>query len=114
MYKMETSGITKTDEMTFSNALAVLDWLKNDGWKISRAAIYLHIKEGKLHSGKDGRYLLRAVKRYARLYLRRIDGSVKAVEGAMERKIAAEARRMEAAAIKLAGKTPITSSAVKK
>jgi len=57
----------------FPNLLAVFGWLQKDGWKISRAGLYKHHKEGKIGQRGDGMYHLKDVAKYARTFLKRKD-----------------------------------------
>jgi len=50
----------------FRNLLEVLDYLKGEGWKTSKTALYEHKRKGLIRPDRDGgRYSLRAVQRYA-------------------------------------------------
>lgn len=60
------------EQTSFPNRLAVLAWLKGNGWKISKSGIYTHCQEGKLRPDPDGTYTLTAVERYARTFLKRL------------------------------------------
>ena len=55
----------------FQNLLAVLPWLKKNGWKISRAGLYKHRAEGKIRQQVDGTYTRKNIERYARTFLKR-------------------------------------------
>ena len=57
----------------FSNLLAVFGGLQKDGWKISRAGLYKHHREGKIRQRTDGMYHLKDVAKYARTFLKRKD-----------------------------------------
>jgi hypothetical protein len=99
---MEENENEKTkDEITFPNIAAVLEWLQHEGWKISKSSLYLHAREGRLRIKKDGKYHFRDVIKYARLNLKRLDGlSVRTgkIDTAVEKKVYAEVRKLEASA----------------
>jgi hypothetical protein len=61
--------------LTLPNLRAGFRYLCTQGWKLSEKTIYLHRDEGKLKPGRDGTYSTSALDRYARRYLRRLDGS---------------------------------------
>jgi len=60
---------------TFGNVLLVLEYLKKEGWKIAKSSIYSHVKEGKLRPRSDGKYHQQDILKYARSWLKRLDGS---------------------------------------
>lgn len=63
-------------EESFSGISDVIEYLYQQGWKISRSSAYDHWKkEGKLRARADGRFDLAAVLAYARDHLQRNDGS---------------------------------------
>jgi len=55
----------------FNNLLAVLSWLKAQGWKISRAGLYKHRAAGKIKQQPDGGYHRKDMEKYARTFLKR-------------------------------------------
>jgi len=55
---------------TFDNLLTVLKWLQDNGWKAARQSLYRHQSQGKLLPNSDGKYTLRAVKKYAETFLK--------------------------------------------
>ena len=55
---------------TFDNLLTVLKWLQDNGWKAARQSLYRHQSQGKLLPNSDGKYTLRAVKKYAKTFLK--------------------------------------------
>ena len=57
------------------NALAVVDWLNGQGWKIRKTTIYQHRKEGKIKPQADGTFSIEDVEKYASTYLKRKDGT---------------------------------------
>ncbi len=57
------------------NIPAVVKYLSDAGWKISKSAAYKHKKEGKLRPGHDGGFSIRAVDKYAMQWLEKKDGS---------------------------------------
>ena len=84
---------------TLSNALAVAEYLKDQGWKVRKSAVYKHKKEGKLRCGADGTYLISEVDRYAQTYLKRADGSAPdKLEKLQQEKLHAEIEKTKAQA----------------
>ena len=88
---------------TLKNILEVVEYLKADGWKVSKSAVYRHRDQGKIATGGDGLFLMADVERYARDWLKRLDGSggkrandIDPVE--QREKKAAEARKVAAQA----------------
>lgn len=59
-----------TNERTFANLLAVLDYLESEGWRIARTSLYRHADAGKLLPGPDGSYSLKSVDKYAKAFLK--------------------------------------------
>jgi excisionase family DNA binding protein len=57
-----------------SNPLAVTEYLKDKGWKVSKSTVYGHLKEGKIKS-IDGVFGIKDVEKYAGLHLKRTDGT---------------------------------------
>lgn len=96
---MEEVGADK--DVTFANVLAVLEWLQEGDWKISKSNLYVHAREGLLLARKDGKYHLRDVSKYAKLYLKKKEGRTprsKRFDSLQEKRVAAETRKMEAQA----------------
>lgn len=52
------------------NLLAVADWLKHHGWKVSKSKLYADAKTGKIASDSDGTYPVKSIEKYAGQYLR--------------------------------------------
>jgi hypothetical protein len=61
---------TATDEQNLANIAAVLDYLTDAGWKVTRASLYRHHKEAKILPGKDGIFTREAVDKYAKNFLK--------------------------------------------
>lgn len=61
------------DTMTFPNRLAVAEYLKANGWKVSKSTLYNRTGKAKLVPREDGLYYLKDVKKYARFFLKRQD-----------------------------------------
>lgn len=62
-------------EQTFSNVLEIVDYLKAEGWKISKSTIYNHVKDGRLRPGDDGKFKSSTVDRYVlNQRTKRVDG----------------------------------------
>ena len=55
---------------TLPNAAAVLDYLQENGWKITKTSLYRHQGQGKLLSSPDGSYTKAIVKKYAMTFLK--------------------------------------------
>jgi hypothetical protein len=84
------------EDQTFPNILAVTDYLSMNGWKIKKSAAYLHAGQGKLRPQSDGSYAVKAVLKYAKMFLKRRDGQ--AISGRMEsvqqERLQSEARKI--------------------
>jgi len=52
-------------EQPLPNLLAVVDWLKNHGWKVSKSKVYADAKAGRISARPDGSYSLKSVQTYA-------------------------------------------------
>lgn len=81
--KQKSSGTEKTDQV-FKNPLAVVSYLRDNGWKIGKSALYKHVTEGRLRPNKDGSFSSRAVDKYAAMYLKRADGTTPPIRKADE------------------------------
>lgn len=89
----------------FKNLLEVVDFLNSAGWKVSKSAVYRHRSQGKIGPQPDGSFAVADVERYARDWLKRVDGSggpsnVESVEQrdkkqAETRKVSAQAEHWE-------------------
>lgn len=53
----------------FKNALEVAKYLEDEGWKVSKTALYTHRNKGMLKPNADGTYALKSVLKYARAHL---------------------------------------------
>jgi hypothetical protein len=60
---------------TLSNILAVVEYLTAAGWRIKRSTAYKHHEEGKLRPEKDGNYAIAKVNKYAKIFLKKLDGA---------------------------------------
>jgi hypothetical protein len=82
------------------NVMAVVKWLQNEGYDIKKSTVYKHRSEGKLIADKTGRYPVSSVKRYARNWIIPLPGSTPPanVIDLQEKKLIAEARKIEAQA----------------
>jgi hypothetical protein len=69
-------------ERTFSNLLAVVEYLKENNWKIGKSRAYEHQKEGKIQPQANGTFRLSDVEKYAATHLKRADG--KSVSGELK------------------------------
>lgn len=61
-------------EQTFPNLLAVIKYLKENKWKLSKSRAYQHHGEGKIKQQSNGTYRLGDVEKYAGVYLKTADG----------------------------------------
>jgi hypothetical protein len=91
-----------TEDMSIpalSNPLAVTEYLKDKGWKVSKSTVYGHLKEGKIKS-IDGVFQIKDVEKYAGLNLKRLDGTSPADEAVQlqKDKLEAETRKARAQA----------------
>jgi len=79
----------------------VLTYLAGQGFKIKKSALYQHIKEGRLRPGADGAFEAKDVDKYAKLFLRRLDGEQaagRAIEALQARRLRAETAKLESQA----------------
>ncbi len=71
--KQAGQGDEETEDL-FTTKLDVWRFLKEDGWKIGRAAFYNHCNDGLLRPDKKtGKYALKKVEKYAKLHVKRAD-----------------------------------------
>ena len=90
--------------------LEVVQYLQGQKWKLKKSSLYLHIREGKLRADADGLFSEKAVLKYARNFLKRLDGSsarsggAQARDEAEQRKLNAQARIAELKANIMEGK----------
>ena len=59
---------------TIKNIPAMLAWLDDHGWKVSKSTLYAHKKDGRLRPNADGEFDAAEVEKYARRWLERKDG----------------------------------------
>ena len=59
-----TNGNEEKTEQTFSNVLAVFEYLKKNGWKVGRSLVYEHRKDGMLRPRSDGLFHLPDIQKY--------------------------------------------------
>ena len=86
---------------TLQSKKDILSYLNGRGFKIRKSTLYLHIREGRLRPGADGAFKVKDVDRYAKHFLRRLDGSQtasQAIEAMQLRRIQAETEKMESQA----------------
>lgn len=96
-FVVELWGKHFQDEKVLQNALAVVDHLAAQGWKVKKSTVYNHRKEGKIRPQPDGSFRIADVVRYAETYLRRKDGGQSGkLDKLQERKLIAEAGKTEA------------------
>ncbi len=60
---------------SLKNLLEVVEHLNAAGWKVSKSAVYRHRTQGKIGPQADGSFVVADVERYARDWLKRMDGS---------------------------------------
>lgn len=98
-YCAELSGQHFAEAKTIKNALAVVDYLAGQGWKVKKSAVYKHHKEGKIRAQQDGTFRVSDVERYAETFLRRRDGSETGkLEKLQQERLQAELRKTVAQA----------------
>lgn len=104
--KQQTSTPEKND-LVFKNPLAVVQYLRESGYKIGKSALYKYVSEGRLKPQKDGTYSGKVILRFAAMYLKRIDGGTPQTQKAEEsaalddlqrQKIEAEVKKAQAQA----------------
>jgi len=86
------------EKLTFPNLAAVLEYLKDCGWKSTKSSLYRHHGEGKLLPRSDGAYQLKDVEKYARTWLKQAATGKKMSEQADElqsRKLKQELANLE-------------------
>jgi len=66
----EQIGIQESSEKPLPTIADVLEYLKVEGWKVTKTSLYRHQKEGKFIPQPDGAYARRDIDRYARTWLR--------------------------------------------
>jgi hypothetical protein len=79
----------------------VLTYLEGRGYKLKKSALYRHLSEGRLRPGAGGVFTVKDVDRYAKLFLRRLDGAAAAsrtLEAMQERRLRAETAKLESQA----------------
>jgi hypothetical protein len=86
---------------TLKNLLSVVRYLKEQGYKIGKSAVYKHQQEGKIRPNKDGVYALDETERYAATYLKKSDGTTPAsaeLDKKQREKVDEETRKIKAQA----------------
>jgi hypothetical protein len=93
----------KPIEQVFPNIKSVVEYLSSGGWKVKKSACYLHSSQGKILPQADGTFTLKAVLKYATLFLKRRDGQPSSgrIEAAQEGRIEAESRKVRLQADRL-------------
>ena len=95
------NGNKEEQRESLKNLIEVVTYLKGQGWKVSKSAVYRHRDQAKIGPQSDGGFLIKDVDRYARDFLQRTDGSGKRVKvqpAAAREKQSAEARKVAAQA----------------
>lgn len=86
-------------EPVFSGVMDALEYLQGENWKISKSKLYDDFNSGKLRAESDGTFPLANVMEYARLHLRKEDGTPGAIAAGpslQEQKIMEEVGRIRA------------------
>ena len=65
-----------SEDKKFKNVLEATVYLQDQGWKIKKSSMYRHIQEGRLRPEADGAFTEKAVLRYAKYFLKRLDGAM--------------------------------------
>lgn len=95
-------GETMEEDIALKNVLEVVHFLSKQGWKIKKTSAYQHVRDGKLKPRHDGMFHTKDVDKYARIFLKRLESGTtikrEGIESAQERRIMAEADKMEAQA----------------
>lgn len=95
-------GLMEKTTESFEDLMSVTEFLKAGGFQCSKSSVYRHAAARKLLPGKDGRYSLAAVQRYARRFLRNANDPLRQVpkdpDDLQHRKLNAEIARLEAQA----------------
>lgn len=72
-YRAKKAAAANPKDARFKNLLVVLEYLQNNGWKISRGKLYED--ERLIKKQSDGAILVADVDKYAAQFLRKLDGS---------------------------------------
>jgi len=88
-----------TIDLTFPNILAVVEYLKAGGWKIAKSMAYQHRNDGKIRPQEDGLFHIKDVVKYAKTFLRRLDGAkMDALDTIQQEKLRGEVDKLQAQA----------------
>jgi hypothetical protein len=66
----EQIGVNDDAERPFPSIADVLDYLRQDGWRVTKTSLYRHQKEGKFLPQRDGSYARKDIDKYARVWLK--------------------------------------------
>ena len=83
------------EDQVFENAVEVVRFLNEEGWKVGKTKVYNDIKAGKLRRNKEGHFRKQDVLKYAETYLTRYDGGGDDPERLQELKLKNEIEMME-------------------
>ncbi|MGA1846895.1 hypothetical protein [Deferribacter abyssi] len=83
------------EDQVFENAIEVVSFLNEEGWKVSKTKVYNDIKAGRLRRNKEGHFRKQDVLKYAETYLVRYDGGGEDPEKLQELKLKHEIEIME-------------------
>lgn len=72
-FRAKKQAEANPEEAPLKNILEVLDYLQQQGWKVSKSKLY--DDQGKIDKQKDGSILKKDADKYARLCLNKLDGS---------------------------------------
>jgi len=67
----EQIGVNEDSERPFPTIADILDYLKEDGWRVTKTSLYRHQKEGKFLPQRDGSYARKDIDKYAKSWLKR-------------------------------------------
>ncbi|WP_027185162.1 hypothetical protein [Desulfovibrio inopinatus] len=82
----------------FLNLSQVHEWLQENGWKCSTRTLYKHKREGKLKADKSGVFPLKAVKKYAKDFLKRSESGLRVADEQSDlqrEKVSREIKKLE-------------------
>jgi hypothetical protein len=89
------------------NPISILSYLRDHQYKISRAGVYRAVSQGKIRPKKTGHFSPKDVDKFARMYLKKLDGSTHAMadeenlavfEDLQHQKLEAEVKKAQAQA----------------
>lgn len=109
-YLDKNSSDENPESASLPNILAVVEYLQDQGWKVSKSAAYQHQKAGKIRLQEDGTFRIKDIEKYAATFLKRLDGQtdfLDDLECLQKEKLAAETDKAKAQAAHWELKTKI-------